>query len=182
MPDKDELLERLEDLDVPQDVIDGFRAEFDSSGLRKKIGEYERRWKEEAEPALSFKKEYELLPKRKAALEPFDIDYEKSPKYLKTVFNAMDPKKLDDQEYVSQYLRDNDVEVNLRGEQEQGEEEPQGGRRMVEHALAAPLTGARTGPLTPKDFATWDYARQKDFIRKHPREYEALTRGEAVTV
>lgn len=89
-----EQYDELADLSAAKEAIKGFnqiRSERDE--LQNKL------------------QRYETQPKRKAALEPFGIDYDKAPKYLKSVFDSMDPDKLEDQDYVSQHLRDNDVEV-----------------------------------------------------------------------
>jgi hypothetical protein len=175
-----ERIEQLEDLGVPPDTIEQLRSEYEaeasSSSLRKKLGELEARWKTEAEPALQFKRQYELAPKRKAALEPFGIDYENSPKYLRSVFDAMDEKKLDDRDYVARHLQDHDIEVTVAQEPSG---EVSGAEGMVAQSLSTPLRPA-PGTITPADFASWDMPRQRRFIKEHPEAYEALTKGQPV--
>jgi hypothetical protein len=89
---------------------------------------------------------FESLPKRKAALEPFGINYDNSPKYLRQVFDQMDPEKLGDKEYVSKHLADNEVDVNLKAaEGQQGT--PSGAAQIVNHAASA---GAGVTTLTDR--------------------------------
>ena len=173
-------IEQLEDLGVPTETINQLKTDYEaeaaSSSLRKKLGELEARWRDEAEPALQRVKQIELTPKRKAALEPFGIDYEKSPKYLRSVFDAIDEKKLDDRDYVAKHLADHDIEVSTAEAEEV--ETPAAGVQVAQ-TLSAPLGKAAT-TITPKDFASWEYGKQRRFIREHPDAYESLLKGEPV--
>lgn len=171
---------QLEELGVPTDTIEELKTQYESelssSSLRKKLGELEGRWRDEAEPAISKVQDLELQPKRKAALEPFGIDYTNSPKYLRSVFDAMDPKKLDDQEYVAKHLKDNDIEV-AAPQSEEGEES--GAAQMVAQTLSTPLGHAPT-TITNKDFNSWDVAKQRRFMKEHPDAYDSLLQGKPV--
>lgn len=63
---------------------------------------------------------FETQPKRKAALEKFGIDYTTSKKYLRDVFDKIPADKLEDADFISQHLRDNEVEVTAGTEQTPG--------------------------------------------------------------
>lgn len=173
-------IEQLEEQGVPTDTIEDlksqYEAELGSSSLRKKLGELEARWKEEAEPAIQRVQNLDLQPKRKAALEPFGIDYDQAPKYLRSVFDSMDPKKLDDKDYVAKHLQENDIEVTI-AEAEQGEQPAAAG--IVAQTLSTPLGNAST-TITPKDFASWDPGKQRKFITEHRDAYEQLLQGKPV--
>lgn len=170
----------LEEQGVPTDTIEDLKTQYESelssSSLRKKLGELEGRWRDEAEPAIKRVADLDLQPKRKAALEPFGIDYTTSPKYLRSVFDAMDPKKLDDAEYVAKHLKDHDIEVTAP---EAEEEEQPAAAGIVNQSLSAPLGNAHT-TITPKDFASWDKDKQRRFIKEHPDAYDSLTQGKPV--
>lgn len=158
-----EQYDELADLSVAKEAIKEF------NNLKKERDEFEQKVQR-----------YETQPKRKAALEPFGIDYDRSPKYLKEVFDRFDPEKLEDREYISEQLRQNEIEVSAAAEEVSGERPA--AQEIVEASLSAPLVGSRVGQTTPKDFASWDHGKQRAFIRTNPDAYEQLKQGKAVVV
>jgi hypothetical protein len=170
----------LEELDVPTPTIEDLKATYESelgsSSLRKKLGELEARWRDEAEPAIQRVSNIELAPKRKAALEPFGIDYDTAPKYLRSVFDSIDPKKLDDADFVAKHLQENDIAVSAPNAQVEDQPAAAG---IVAQSLSSPLGNASL-TITPKNFASWDPNKQRKFIREHPDRYETLLEGKPV--
>lgn len=158
-----ETYDELADLSVAKDAIKEF------NNVKRERDEFEQKVQQ-----------YESLPKRREALGQFGIDYDKSPKYLRSIFDSLDAKKLDDREYVSQQLRDNEIEVQLS--EEQASEDRPAAADIVDAALSAPLTGSKVGATTPKDFAGWDPGKQRQFIRTNPQAYEQLKQGKSVVV
>ena len=96
---RDEAIEKAVELATP----DTFRSQLAELGGENKA------LKAEVQELRPLKE----APQRKAALEKFGHDYDNSPKYLKSVFDAIPADKLTDEEFVSQHLRDNDVEVKV---------------------------------------------------------------------
>lgn len=181
MPSKDELLERLEELDVPQNVIDGFRTEFDSSGLRKKIGEYERRWKEEAEPAIDYRRRQETLPKRKEALRLVGVNYDAEPQYGQETLDSIPDDKLDNTEWLAEFVKSKGFRASLQSEEEPREKS--GAEKITDFLTnAGPGAPVKAGVVTPATFASWDMGKRRDFMKKHPQAFDALSRGEEATV
>lgn len=94
---KDEVIEKAVELAVP----DTFRKDLAEQGGELKA------LRSEVQELRPLKE----APQRKAALEKFGHDYDTAPKYLKSVFDAIPADKLGDEDFVSQHLRENDVEV-----------------------------------------------------------------------
>lgn len=131
----DRLNQLLEDGVLSQDQYDELA---DLSVAKEAIKEFND-VKKERDTLRQEVQTFETQPKRKAALEQFGIDYDKSPKYLRQVFDQMDPEKLDDQDYISQHLRDNEVEVNPTNAPADTGERP-AAAAIVDHAVASTRT------------------------------------------
>lgn len=188
MASNEELLEQiadeLETQNVKADVIErittSLRSELDSSGLRKKLGELEAWRKDKGEPAIDKLQRYETAPKRKEALHRVGVDYESQPLYGREVLDSIPIDKLDDLEYVSQFVRDKGFEATAPIEQEQ-EQPPAAG--VVEHATSAPTTQTGSLTLKPEDTEEWTTERLLRLRDKvGPDKWEALKRGEEIIV
>lgn len=105
-----ELREYLESLGLRDEAIQKATELATPENTRKDLGELGGKVKA-YEAELAELRPLKEAPQRKAALEKFGHDYDKAPKYLRSVFDAIPADKLDDEEFVSAHLRENDVEV-----------------------------------------------------------------------
>ena len=139
MADKQELLEQLESYNVPTDVIETFKQELDSSSLRQKL-ESEIAWrKEHGEPAVQKVSYFETQPKRKETLAGIGIDYDSLPKYGQEVLDSLPADKLDDKEFVANFVQSKGFEANSQ----QPTQTPQpGAAGVVNQAIAGGTQGA----------------------------------------
>lgn len=112
MASKEELLSQLEEYDVPTDVIEGFKAELDNSGVRQKL-ENELAWRREhGEPAVAKVQEYQTEPVRAESLKKLGLDYDSQPPYAKDWLRTNIPAdKLTDQEFVAGKIQEGGFQV-----------------------------------------------------------------------
>lgn len=174
----DEVLDRwINEHGVPDEEAQMFR----SNKLREELEQA----KAEAAEGRQAQAELEKVrkqPKVAAALSEFGVDMQSLNARDRAIVDEKFPEFEDapDKEKVAEFLQTWGFDANQNQQTNQEAKPP--AQKIVEHALAAPLSHKRSGPTTPSDFASWDHAKQRDFIRKHPQEYEALKRGEAVSV
>lgn len=129
--DPKQALEQLKELDgVPTDVIEA----LEGSSLRQRINELETRWREEAEPAISFKQSQDTLPKRKDALKKAGVDYDAQKPFGKEVLDAIPADKLEDAEFVAEFVQAKGFEATV-AQEEQGAKP--GAQQIVEGTTGA---------------------------------------------
>lgn len=135
----------------------------------------------DAKEAKQLRAELESIksaPKRKEALARVGIDYDAVPKYGQKALDELPVEDLDDLDKVAQYVQEQGFEANLQTEE--APKEQSGAEQIVNFTSSVGPGGPVKGKLTPADFASWDHAKQRDFIENKPREYEAIKRGEEV--
>lgn len=144
MADRDDLLEELETYNVPTEVIDRLKAERDSSTLRKKL-EDEIAWrKEHGEPAVQKVQYFETQPKRKETLASVGIDYDSLPKYGQEVLDSLPTDKLDDKDYVANFVQSKGFEVAQQQAPEPATEPAAG-------VVAQAISGGQAGAPVDRD-------------------------------
>lgn len=174
----DEVLDRwVNEHGVPDEEAQMFR----SNKLREELEQA----RKDAAEGKNAKAELEKLrkqPKVESALAEFGVDMQSLNARDRAIVSEKFPEFEDapDKEKVAEFLQTWGFDANV-SQEEQTQEKPQA-QRITEFALSAPLSGKAAGPTTPKDFASWDPARQRQFIRSNPQAYEQLKRGEAVSV
>ena len=141
--DPKEALERLKEIEeVPADVVKALEA----SPLRKQLTEWETRWRDEAEPALDYKAKHESLPKRKEALKRVGVDYDAEKPYGRKTLDSIPADKLDDLEFVANFVKEEGFEASLKSEGDEGEKS---GAAEITDFLSA--QGDGTPPRTDKN-------------------------------
>lgn len=144
----EQALERMEAADVPQNVIDdvkgAYEKDLDASSLRRKVGELEARWKNEAEPAIQKATYYETQPKRIEALKGIGVDYAAMPKYGQEVLDSLPADKLDDKEFVANFVQSKGFEITPQ----QAQPGDQSGAAQV---VSQAVSGGQAGTPVDRD-------------------------------
>lgn len=175
-------IERLEEYDVPTELIEPLKQELDRDALRQKY-ENELAWRREhGEPAVQKVSFLETQPKRKETLKGVGIDYDSLPQYGKEVLDQIPADKLDDTDFVASFVQSKGFQAQIT-EQVQT---PQSGADQIAAFSSSPLGSLaeplKAGKVTATDFAGWDTAKQREFMKKHPHAYDSLTRGQEAVI
>lgn len=134
--DAKEALNRLKEIeDVPSEVIEA----LEGSSLRQQVANLEARWRDEAEPAITYKQRHESLPKRKEALKRVGVDYDAEKPYGQKTLDSIPADKLDDLDFVASFVKEEGFEASI--EAEGRTTEPSGAEVITDFA-----TTASTGP------------------------------------
>lgn len=133
--DPKQALERLKEIEgVPAEVIES----LEGSSLRKRIDEFEAKWRDEAQPAIDFKRTQDTLPKRKEALKKAGVDYDSQKPFGKEVLDAIPAEKLEDAEFVAEFVQAKGFEATQQSDEGQG-------TKPAAQQIVDGTTGAGTG-------------------------------------
>lgn len=123
---------------VPEHVLDDVAAEVQEAAtpdsFRKELGELGAKAKE----ADALRDELESIksaPKRKEALKRVGVEYDKQPKYGQKTLDAIPHDKLDDLQYVANFVKEEGFEATLQTEEKPGEKS--GAERITDFTTSA---------------------------------------------
>ena len=152
-------------------------ALFRSNALRSELEDAKKQAAEAAQAKAELEK-YKRQPKVHQALAEFGVDVNALNKRDRTIVENHFPefKETPEKESVATFLQEWGFEARMPESEEQ--DQPNAAA-VVSQSLSAPL-GSGFAQVTPKDFASWDTARQRKFMKDSPEAYDALTRGQAV--
>lgn len=177
-------VERMDELlangTITQETYDEL---VDLNAAKEAIREFET-VKRERDELAQFKTEVEIAPKRAEAVKNAGVDFESLPAYGQDYLKRNIPAdKLEDGDFVASVIQQGGFQAQVHENQEQSAQS--GADQIVEFStsplgsLAEPL---KAGKVTATDFAGWDTAKQREFMKKHPHAYDALTRGQEAVI
>lgn len=140
-----DLREYLDSLGLKEEAIDKAVELAVPDTFRKDLAEMGGRLKEQ-DTELSELRPLKEAPKREAAAGRFGLKYETGPKYLRDVFDKIPLKELDNEEFVSQHLREHDIEVTAPTQQ------PTGGTTKAEQIVTATSQLGGGQPPAPETY------------------------------
>lgn len=174
----DQAIERLKELNVPDDIIEQLE---DSSDLRKQLKDLAPKAAkaEDLEKKLA---KYERLPKVREAFQKKGVVLEElRPAELRALeaFEFEGDEIPDDK--VVEFIKEYDLPLDAEGQLgvEEGERPP--AERITTEALRN-RTGSSPTRITPEMTEDWSTDDLMKFKQKHPEEYESLKQGEPVSV
>jgi hypothetical protein len=170
----EEILEDLKD-EVSEDLYEELQ-EYKGSKLREKA---ESLTSVEAErDALKAKVEQlEAAPARRKAFEDYGIDLENLSKAEAAILEGYEGEL--DAEALGKLAEEYELPVVQGADQEEGEERP-AAEAQTRQATSTTQRAARL-TITPEQFSELEMDKRMNFMKEHPKEHEALMRGETVT-
>jgi len=172
----EDLIERLRDVD--EDLAEEFEA-FKGSSLRQKAERTEALEKESADLKLRIT-ELEEAPKREKAFKEYGVDLEGLKPAEKEKLAELKIEGELTAEKIGEIVQKYDLpmlEANEDSGEEDSDEPP-----AAKIAEVASRGGQRSSSpvITPKQAAEWSTEKWMRFEEAHPREAEAVSRGEKV--
>jgi len=178
MGDYEDLLERLREQEVDEDLVAGLEK-FNAGALRKKAGERD----EYAAKVDSLEKQLkrvEQAPKIEKAFRDAGVDFGQlrpaEQNLLKTLEVDGDP----DQDFVSKVISENQLPLVAGSQQDPGT--PPNAAAVADAAKKAGNAGSPSAVITPEMAEGWTQEATMRFYRQYPEESEALLRGDSVQV
>ena len=169
----EDVLERVRDLD---EDLAAELEEFKASNLRQKAAE--RDALEAERNALKAElDEMKSRPAREKAFREYGVDLDQLSKLERKAIEAYDGELT--AEAIASFVEENEIAVVESEQEDQAEES--GAETIVRTAKRAGAQGSRAPVIKPEDTEDWSTQKLMEFRGKHPEEFEALKRGEAVT-